>query len=83
MTNGAGHFLFRDLVRGSYPVTATAAGYVGGSNGRVQADGPSRPVTLDDNERVTDVVIRLWRHGVVSGTVRDERGDPMVGVSGA
>ncbi len=38
-------------------------------------------MTLDDNERVTDVVIRMWKHGVISGTVRDERGDPMVGVS--
>jgi hypothetical protein len=38
-------------------------------------------VTLDNNERVTDVIIRMWKQGVISGTVRDERGDPMVGVA--
>ncbi len=80
MTNNAGYFLFRDLARGSYPITVTASGYISGANGRLQPDGPSRPVTLDDNERVTDVVIRMWKYGVVSGTVRDERGDPMVSV---
>ena len=80
MTNGAGYFLFRDLAKGSYPITATAQGYVGGANGRLQPDGPSRPVTLGNDTRATDVVIRMWKHGVISGAVRDERGDPMVGV---
>ncbi len=38
-------------------------------------------VTLAAGEVVTDVVLQIGRHGSISGTVRDDAGDPVVGVS--
>jgi hypothetical protein len=81
MTNGDGYFLFRDVAPGSYPITVTAPNYVPGANGRSQPEGPSRSVTVEPDARLTDVVIRMWKHGVVSGAILDERGEPVVGVT--
>jgi len=38
-------------------------------------------VNLAASEVVTDVVLQIGRHGSISGTVRDDAGDPVVGVS--
>lgn len=40
----------------------------------------SAEVALADNARVTDVTVRAGRNGSVSGAVRDEVGDPVVGM---
>jgi hypothetical protein len=34
MTNSGGYFLFRDLPKGSYPITVAAPGFINGANGR-------------------------------------------------
>ena len=81
MTNGEGYFLLRDLPKGSYPLSVIAPGYVQGSYGRRQPEGPSRVLVLEQDQRVTDVVIRLWKFGAISGTVVDESGEPGIGVT--
>ena len=47
------------------------------------AAGPRvRPSSLqvDDGQRVGDVVIPMWKHGAISGSVVDEAGEPLIGV---
>ena len=80
LTGNDGRFVFRDLRRGEHTITATKPGYADGAHGRNRAGGPSVPLTLNDNERVGDIVIRLWKHAVISGTVVDESGERMVAI---
>src|SRR5262245_56084066 len=80
MTSGDGYFLFRGLAKGSYPINVTAPGYLSGSNGRVQPEGPSRSVVVDQDQRVLDVTIRMWRYASITGRVIDESGEPAVGI---
>ena len=80
LTGSDGRFVFRDLRRGEHTMTASKPGYADGAHGRYRAGGPSAPLNLNENERVGDVVIRLWRHAAISGTVVDEAGERLVGV---
>lgn len=82
LTNGQGHFLLRSLPAGGYSLRATAPGYLPTSYGARRPDGGSaRTVELADGQRVTDVEIRIWKFGVITGTVEDEVGEPVVGAN--
>jgi protocatechuate 3,4-dioxygenase beta subunit len=73
LTTGEGYFLFRDLPAGRYSVAATAFGYQSNTY-------PLQIVEVTDSERPASASIRLWKHGSISGTVVDERGEPVAGV---
>jgi len=79
-TDGQGRFVFRSLPRGSYGLSARASGYLGGGYGQRRPNGPSSQVQLGEDERKTDVTIKLWRYASIAGMVRDEAGEPAVGV---
>jgi hypothetical protein len=79
MTNANGYFVFRQLTKGSYSLTASRPGYVDGAPGRRRPGGTSAPVDIEEGQRVADVVIPLWRHATISGTVTDEAGEPIIG----
>ena len=81
LTGADGRFVFRDMPRGSFSITATKPGYVDGAYGRRRPVGPSQQLTLAIGERVGDVVIRMWKFGAISGTVVDEAGEPLVGIA--
>jgi hypothetical protein len=76
VTGTDGRFVFRNLPAGSYPVRATLAGFVPGMVGQGRPGGPERALDLADGERVSDATIRLWKYGVITGTVVDEVGEP-------
>lgn len=80
LTGTDGRFVFRDMARGTYNVTASKPGFVSGAHGRRRPGGPAVPLAMGDGERRDDVVIRLWRHAAISGTVIDEAGERQVGV---
>jgi hypothetical protein len=79
--DSAGRFVFRELTRGTYTIAVTMSGYSPSGFGKRQPDGPTRPLELADNQRKADVTIRLWKYAVISGTLRDEGGEPMIGVT--
>jgi len=80
ITNGTGYFVFRKLAKGTYSLTAARPGYVDGAYGRRKPGGMPMPLALDEAQRVNDVVIPIWRHATISGTVTDEAGEPLIGV---
>src|SRR5579862_1406182 len=81
-----GYFLFRNLPRGTYQLSATASGFVNGAYGQGRPYQLPRSldvvgnVDVNDGEKVAGVTITLWRMSGVLGTVVDEAGEPMVGV---
>jgi hypothetical protein len=77
----SGRFAFVDLPASeSYFLTASRSGYLDGGYGRPDPRGPSAPLALANGEWRRDVRITLARPGSITGTITDERGEPVVGV---
>ena len=72
MTNGDGYFVFRDLPSARYAISALAFGYVSNLY-------PMHVVEVHDSSKPADVVLRLAKYAAITGTVVDERGEPIVG----
>jgi hypothetical protein len=80
MADARGRFVIRDVPKGSFLLLATAPGYIVSTYGQARAGGPTRTIDLTGSERLVTLKIPLWRHGVISGEVVDEAGEPVVGV---
>jgi len=78
LTDTEGRFVFLDLPKGTYTIAATKAGYSDGAYGRRRPSGLTQTLTLADGERIGDLKIPIWKYGALTGTIRDEAGDPMV-----
>jgi hypothetical protein len=80
ISNSEGRFVFRDVPAGTYTLTSTRDGaYAPGATGRRRPAGPSGTFTLDAGARVTDAILLMWRLAAISGVVRDDRGEPIIG----
>jgi hypothetical protein len=80
ITGTDGRFVFRDLPKGSYTITATKGGYLEGAVGRRRPGGQTQPIDLAEGERSGVLTVPMWRHGVISGTIVDEAGEPVIGI---
>jgi hypothetical protein len=74
MTTADGYVVFRDLPAGRYSMAADAFGFASSAY-------PPRVVELTNRDAPTDVSLRLWRYASITGTVIDERGEPVVGAA--
>jgi len=81
VTNDEGRFVFRDLPEGSYAISSGYPGLAPGAYGRRRPGGLSRNLTVAEGARVNDVAIAMWKLGAISGMVRDDRGEPVVGIA--
>ena len=81
MTTSDGRFVFRNLNPGDYRLSATKSGYLAGEFGAQRPHGSSRSLVIAAGQRRRDVVLRLWRHAAITGTVVDEAGELLIGVS--
>lgn len=79
-TAADGRFAFVAVSAGRFSLTASASGYSTGGYRQRSPRIPGRMLVLGSGARLTGVVLRLWRNAVVSGVVRDERGEPLAGV---
>jgi len=84
ITDDLGRFVLRDLPKGNFSFRTQKPGWQYGAYGKRYPTGPDeagQPLTLGDDERIGDVVIRMWKFAAITGTVTDETGDPIVNVS--
>jgi len=81
MTDSKGRFIFPNLAPSTaYSLNATRPGYLSGGYRRLPGMSSPDPIRLGDGEWFRDGHITLSRPGSISGTVRDERGEPFVGI---
>ena len=93
VTDRDGSFVFFDLPPGSYQLTAMKNGHAPGETGQrwIATTRPlerpgrmrsphSQAIVLRPDDRLTDIEIRLWKHGSIGGRVTDELADPIAGL---
>ena len=80
VTDARGRFLYRNLPAGSYTLQVRKAGYLEGMPGRIRPEGPSRTLDVAEGERITDLTILVWKYAALTGTIVDERGEPLIDV---
>jgi hypothetical protein len=73
-----GEFLFGELPAGRYALFASAFGYLNGAYLAPTTSAPAHLIDVTDGDRSVAVVVRLVKGASISGTVVDDRGDPVV-----
>jgi len=76
VTDDGGKFTFANLQDGRYLLSAAKAGYVSSNFGARSPTHAGMPIVLASGERRVDLRIRMPAGGVITGQVRDERGEP-------
>jgi protocatechuate 3,4-dioxygenase beta subunit len=80
-TDEAGVFDFTGLSAGRYNVRVQKAGYVSLAYGQRRPLLPGTPLQLDAGQHIKGIEFRMPRGSVVSGTISDELGEPMPGIT--
>src|SRR5438105_3048917 len=80
VSDAAGHFKIEGIDPGSYNVMASRTGYVTQMYGAKAPNRPGALVTLTAGQSMKDVTFKLTPHGVITGRVMDEDGDPVANV---
>ena len=73
LTTSDGYYFFRELPAGRFSISVDAFGYFSDIY-------PLRIVEITDRTTPTEVPLRVWKTGAISGSVVDEQGDAVVGV---
>lgn len=81
LTDDTGRFTIDDVPIGSYAVVASRATFVTSAYGAQRPARRGRQVSVTADQPVSNLVLRLWRGAVLSGTARDDRGRPAPGVT--
>lgn len=76
-TGDGGVFLFSKVAPGRYRIHLERNGYVGQDVGARRAHATGQEIRIENGQRVTGLQGKLTPHGVVTGIVRDEDGEPM------
>jgi hypothetical protein len=80
-TDAVGHFSIEKIPAGSYDLIVQRADYLPSHYGQDQLDKPGATLTLAGGQKISDLLFRLQRMGVITGHVRDEDGDPVRGAT--
>jgi protocatechuate 3,4-dioxygenase beta subunit len=79
ITDNQGRFTIRDLDPGAYRISVGANGYAKQEYGQRTPSGLGTPVNVNSGQTIS-VAIPLTRAGSVSGRIRDNGGQPAVGI---
>jgi len=78
VTDAGGHFSVQDIDPGAYMLSASRNGFVDSQHTPgVRVREEATQLTLTPAKHVTDLTLRLTPHGVITGRVLDEEGEPV------
>jgi hypothetical protein len=69
------------LPKGRFTLVTTRPGWSDGAYGRTRPGGSGLGITLAEGEKVSGVVVPMWRFASITGTVVDDQGEPIVNAS--
>jgi Carboxypeptidase regulatory-like domain len=76
-TDAAGHFSVEKMPAGQYEMQVRRDNYMPASYPQKDASSAGGIMTLTPGQKMTDLVFRLHKTGVVTGKILDEDGDPL------
>jgi hypothetical protein len=76
-----GRFVFVNVPAGRYSFQAQKTGYLRGLLGARSVMDEGRELDLADGQLLTDLTLPIWKYAAIGGTVTDEAGEPVAGVS--
>jgi protocatechuate 3,4-dioxygenase beta subunit len=79
VTDGSGRFTFNGVAPGRYALAAGGNGYAQQDFGSRRGRSAGKILTLTPGCHEKELVFRLTPPGVITGTIRDEDGDPVTG----
>ena len=79
-TDQDGRFAFEGLPAGRYDVSATKPAHLKASFGAVRPMRMGSPIALAAAQTVTGVTLKMWRGGVITGLLLDEKNRPVSNV---
>ncbi len=80
-TDDAGRFAIGSVPKGRYTLEVSKPAWLTAAYGARRPGRPGTPITVDDNDRVPAIEVRMSRGGVITGTVLDRAGQPLPGVT--
>ena len=80
-TDDRGRFAFTRLPAGRYTLVATKPGFVRAAYGAKRSDRPGTPITVADGQQIANLALKMARGAVITGTIRDELGQPAPGAT--
>ncbi len=78
LTENNGRFVLRDIAPGRYAIYASGNGYVEQAAENGKAGSQTRILLLSPGENTSGLAFRLVPPGVITGTVYDEDGEPVM-----
>ena len=80
-TDAAGRFAMTGIAPGKYRLSAERNGFLTAQYGSRGPDKAGTLLTLEPGQKSNDLTMRLTPHGVITGRVLDEEGEPVSGVN--
>ncbi len=81
MADSEGRFFFASVPAGTYGLRSVRLGYAAGQYGQKLPTLGGQTLAVTDGQHITDIVLPIWKHAALGGTVIDETGEPVVGVT--
>ncbi len=79
IADGRGRFSYPDVAAGEYVLVGSKAGFFDGGFGKRRPHGRPLPFTVGPTQSIDNMLIELFRAGVITGAVFDEGNEPIVG----
>jgi hypothetical protein len=80
LTGETGRFAFSGVPAGRYTLSASKASFVTTAYGARRPGRPGTTLVLADGQQLHDLTLTLPRGAVITGTIRDERGESVANV---
>jgi hypothetical protein len=80
-TTADGRFRLGSLTAGNWQIVASRPDYFDGGYGKERERGLVTSFSLANGQHASDLLIRMWAPGFVSGRVVDEQDEPIVGAT--
>jgi hypothetical protein len=80
VSDTGGKFAIKDIEPGKYQLSVSRTGYVTMQYGARAPNRPGVTLSLSPRQQLKEVNFRLIQHGVISGRILDEDGEPIAGV---